>query len=123
MQRMFGRFGRVRGTASFARSWNAERRMTRRMFFVLAERPFGGFAEQQTTGTRKLNMGTSSATSAQFDGLAVKTEEALLMNLSGLELTVLENSACGILPTHLANFSDYMHVFSQVSRQYCHGGM
>lgn len=107
-----GRFARLRGSSSFARSTNfpfltTNGGMTRRLYFVISERPIlTGFAEQRSGGTTLASGeggGLEGAGGVPGGGGVEKTEkvqEALMVCLANLDMTLLQSSVCGILPTH-----------------------
>ena len=119
----FGRFGRVRGFSHFANAANfsffmSRGRLTRRMYFVLAERPLGGFVEQQTPGVAAL---ASTFANLQTAGTLddEKLQDALMLSLASLDVALLQSSVCGILSTH--NFClafDYMKPTRQISNSH-----
>ena len=115
----FGRFGRVRGTSEFASRTNFSflmnnGKMSRRMYFVMTEQPvLHGYAEQRGMS---LSLGAGGVGLGGDVGLgdvhkAEKLQEALILSLANLDLTLMQSSVCGILPTHCCLTSlDYMGI-------------
>ena len=78
----------------------------RQLHFVMNERPLCGFAEQVCRGVSLLDAG-SGGVALTTTGELQKTEglqEALMMSLANLDLTLMHKSLCGIIPTHMIDY-------------------